>query len=140
MLHELIYTSFATIEMDENELADLLELSREKNVRLNISGLLVSYKREFIQLLEGERSDIFSLYETICKDERNQQNQLLWDGKIEERSFTDWSMAFLNVKDIDKSKLKAYSTFLQEGVPSLHFTGNKSMGRRLLMDMKDEFL
>lgn len=140
MLHELIYTSFATIEMDENDLANLLERSREKNVRLNISGLLVSYKREFIQLLEGEKSDIFSLYETICKDERNQQNQLLWDGEIEERSFTDWSMAFLNVKDIDKSKLKAYSTFLQEGVPSLHFTGNKSMGRRLLMDMKDEFL
>jgi len=140
MLHELIYTSFATREMDENDLTDLLEQSREKNARLNITGLLVSYKREFIQLLEGEKSDIFSLYDTICKDERNQQNQLLWDGEIKERSFTDWSMAFLNIKDIDQTKLKAYSTFLKEGVPSLNLTGNKSMGRRLLMDMKDEFL
>jgi len=140
MLHELIYTSFATREMDGNNLTDLLEQSREKNVSLNITGLLVYYKRGFIQLFEGEKSDIFSLYDTICRDERNQQNRVLWDGEIKERSFTDWSMAFLSIKDVDQTKLKAYSAFLQEGVPSLHLTDNKSMGRRLLIDMKDEFL
>lgn len=140
MLHELIYTSFSTREMDENDLTDLLEQSRKKNAGLNITGLLVYYKRGFIQLFEGEKSDIFSLYDTICKDERNQQNQILWDGEIKERSFTDWSMAFLNIKDIDQTKLKAYSTFLQEGVSSLNLTGNKSIGRRLLIDMKEEFL
>jgi len=140
MLHELIYTSFATHEMDENDLTSLLEQSREKNIRQNITGILVYYKRGFIQLFEGEKSDIFSLYETICKDERNQQNQLLWDGEIKERSFTDWSMAFLSDKDIDQTKLKAYSTFLQEGVSALHLSGNKTMGRRLLIDMKGEFL
>ncbi len=91
-------------------------------------------------MLEGEKSDIFSLYDTIYRDERNQQNRLLWDGEIKERSFTDWSMAFLNIKNIDQAKLKAYSTFLQEGVSSLHLTGNESMGRRLLINMKDEFL
>ena len=140
MEHELIYTSLATREMNEKDLTELLEQSREKNARLNITGLLVYGNREFVQLLEGKKSDIFSLYETIVKDDRHQQVKLLWDGEIEKKSFTDWSMEFLNIKDIDYSKLKGYSGFLQDGVSSLHLTDNKTTGRRLLTGLRDEFL
>jgi len=140
MNHELIYTSCATHEMDETNLTELLQQSREKNIRLNITGLLVYGNREFIQLLEGHKTEIFSLYDTIVKDDRHQQVELLWDSEIENRSFMDWSMAFLNVNTVDKIKLKAYSTFLQEGVSSLHLTGNKSIGRRLLIGMRNDFI
>jgi len=37
----------------------LLAQSREKNASLGITGLLVYGKREFIQLLEGNKKDIF---------------------------------------------------------------------------------
>jgi hypothetical protein len=140
MKHELLYTSLAVRKIDANDLSLLLAQSREKNASLGITGLLVYGKREFIQLLEGNKKDIFDLYDTIVKDERHQQVKLLWDGEIEDRSFRDWSMAFLNIEDIDQDKLAGYSHFLQQGIPSLHLTGSKSTGRRLLIDLRDEFL
>ena len=73
MLHELVYVSEATRDMSIADLTSLLDLSREKNTRLSITGLLVYYDQKFMQLLEGERTDIFSLYETIYMDERNKQ-------------------------------------------------------------------
>ena len=126
--------------MDINDLTALLTQSREKNARLKITGLLIYGKREFLQLLEGNKEDIFDLYNTIVKDKRHQQVNLLWDGAIDDRSFKDWSMAFLNIDDINLEKLKGYSSFLQQGLASLHLTGNKSIGRRLLIDLRDEFL
>lgn len=140
MEHELVYTSCATREMNKKDLTELLEVSRDKNARLNITGLLVYHNREFIQLLEGAKKDIFDLYDTICEDERNTQNQLLWDGEIKQRSFTDWAMAFVDTRDIDTSELEAYSPFLKEGITSLNLTGSKSMGRRMLLAMRDKFL
>jgi hypothetical protein len=138
--HELLYTSLAVREMDANDLTALLTQSREKNARLNITGLLIYGKREFLQLLEGNKKDIFDLYNTIVKDKRHQQVNLLWDGEIDDLSFEDWSMAFLNINDINLEKLAGYSSFLQQGLASLDLTGNKSIGRRLLIDLRDEFL
>jgi hypothetical protein len=140
MKHELLYTSLAVREMNTDDLTGLLAQSREKNARLKITGLLIYSKREFMQLLEGNKEDIFELYNTIVKDERHQQVKLLWDGEIEDRSFKDWSMAFLNIDDIEQDKLDGYSRFLQQGLASLHLTGNQSIGRRLLIDLRDEFL
>lgn len=140
MEHELIYTSLATRNMSEADLTSLLVQSRDKNLRLNITGLLVYGKREFVQLLEGKKEAIFDLYNTIVKDDRHQQVELLWHGDIKKRSFLDWSMAFLNIANIDTEKLAAYSHFLQDGVSSLRLTENKSIGRRLLIGMRDEFL
>ncbi|MES2408008.1 MAG: BLUF domain-containing protein [Pseudomonadota bacterium] len=140
MDHELIYTSCARYGMDDAGLIELLTQSREKNARLNITGLLVYNNREFMQLLEGKKNDIFTLYDTIVNDRRHQQVQLLWDGEIEGRSFLDWSMAFLNMANMAPEMLKSYSRFLQDGLSSLHLTGNKSVGKRLIINMRDDFL
>jgi len=140
MKHELIYTSRATHEMNENELTELLVQSREKNGRLKITGLLVYGNQEFIQLLEGNKDDVFNLYSTIVKDARHTDVKLIWDAEIEKRNFTDWSMAFLNINSVDLTELKTYSRFLQDGVSSLHCTGNKSIGKQLLVGMRDNFL
>ncbi len=140
MEHELIYTSLARREMNDQDLTELLIQSRDKNRRLNITGILVYHNREFMQLLEGTHQAIFDLYETIIKDERHKRVLLHWDGEIDKRNFTEWSMAFLNTKNIDTTSLGAYSHFLQDGVSALHLKGDKSMGRRLLLNIRDDFL
>lgn len=139
-LHELIYVSAATKEMAAEDLNSLLDQSREMNVRLGITGLLVYHHREFMQLLEGNKADIFSLYEAICLDERNQQNHLLWSGPIEQRSFADWSMAFLAPGDLALEGRPAYSDFLQHGLGQLALDAPRTMGKTFLMTLKDDFL
>ena len=138
--HELIYVSAATREMSLSDLTELLDQSREKNSRLHITGLLVYHRREFMQLLEGQKEDIFSLYETICGDDRNQQNRLMWDGPVAQRSFEDWSMAFLIPGELSLEGKPAYSSFLQHGLSQQVLGSSKTVGKTFLMTLRDDFL
>lgn len=139
-LHELVYVSVATREMSPLDLIALLDQSRDKNGRLRITGLLVYHQREFMQLIEGNKADIFSLYDTICRDDRNQQNHLLWDGPIAQRSFADWSMAFLAPGDLSLEGKPAYSDFLQRGLSAQVLSTPKTTGKKFLLTLRDDFL
>ncbi|MDH5473800.1 MAG: BLUF domain-containing protein [Gammaproteobacteria bacterium] len=139
-LHELIYLSSATREMSTKDLSALLDQSQEKNARLNITGLLIYHQREFMQLLEGDKSEIFSLYETICKDNRNKQNILLWDSPVEQRSFADWSMAFLTPDNLPLQGKPAYSSFLQTGLSHEDPDSPPTVGKTFLLSLRDDFL
>ena len=139
-LYELVYVSAATREMSPSDLTDILDQSREKNDRLHITGLLVYHQSEFMQLLEGSKAEIFSLYETICKDERNQQNRLMWDGPIAQKSFEDWSMAFLAPSELSLEGKPAYSSFLQRGLSAQALATPRTIGKRFLVSLRDDFL
>ena len=54
-MHELIYSSMATGEILEADILGLLKVTRHKNARLEVTGLLVYQKRtnEFLQISEG---------------------------------------------------------------------------------------
>lgn len=116
-MHELFYCSMATREMQDADILDLLEVSREKNSRLEVTGLLVYQKRtrEFMQILEGEKQVIFDLLETIKADKRHQSLKLIYEGEVPERSFKDWTMGFSDLESVDKSKLEGVSEFLEKG-------------------------
>lgn len=139
-LHELIYISLATQEMSIADLTDLLDQSRQKNSKFNITGLLIYHKKEFMQLLEGKKDDIFSLYDTICKDERNTQNHLLWNGPIQQRSFADWSMAFLLPAELSLAEKPAYSSFFQHGLNAQAMSTPKTIGKSFLISLREDFL
>ncbi len=116
-MHELFYCSMATREMLDADILDMLKVAREKNARLEVTGLLVYQKRtrEFMQILEGEKQVIFDLLETIKADERHLSLQLVYEGEIPERSFKGWSMGFADLESVDKSKLEGISDFLEKG-------------------------
>jgi hypothetical protein len=139
-LHELVYVSLATREMSPSDLTELLEQSRQKNARLNITGLLVYHNREFMQVLEGTKTEIFSLYDTISKDERNTNNYLMWDGPLAQRGFESWSMAFLAPAELSLEGKEAYSTFLQTGLMTLGRSQPETAGKVFLTTLRDDFL
>jgi len=126
--------------MSTTDLTDLLEQSRQKNARLKITGLLVYYKREFMQLLEGNKEDIFSLYETIYNDDRNMQNHLVWHGPVQQRSFANWSMAFLLPGELSLEGNSAYSTFLQHGFNAQVANAPRTTGKSFLISLREDFL
>jgi len=73
MIH-LIYVSSASQEMSEENLLFLLEQSRSRNKRQNVTGMLLYAKGNFFQVLEGEKSDVEEIYEAIENDGRNKGN------------------------------------------------------------------
>jgi len=140
VLHELTYCSLATRAMSPAELTALLNEAREKNLRRGITGLLVFFRQEFIQLLEGDRTEIFSLYKSICSDSRNGNNHLMWDEPIKQRSFADWSMAFTAMDDLTPKDKLGFSDFLDVGFGAMAQSGSASMGKKFLRLHRTAFL
>ena len=93
MIH-LLYISTATKEMDENDLLELFEQSRINNKKNNITGVLLYKDHTFIQVIEGEKNQVETLYEKIKKDHRNKNLVLLTKEEISQRSFPEWNMGF----------------------------------------------
>ena len=108
---QLIYISYATREMNEQNLLDLLEQSRIKNEKHNVTGLLLYAKDNFMQVLEGEEVVVDDIYQSILKDDRNTRNTIIQRESIDTRSFPQWSMGFKTASDIPPDMMKGYSDF-----------------------------
>jgi hypothetical protein len=66
-----------------------------------ITGVLCQGQGLFIQVLEGERSTVNRLYNTIIKDKRHQDVELVAIDEIQERKFPNWSMAHVIISESD---------------------------------------
>ena len=107
-MNYLIYVSSAVNLMTEQELEELLKISRLKNLEKNITGMLLYSDGTFIQVLEGRREDVKSTFEAIKKDERHKNLILIIEGDLEKRNFPDWSMGYLSVKREQMQSLEGY--------------------------------
>lgn len=110
-LYQLIYTSGATRELKDIELARLLLAARSSNAARDVSGILLYDAGSFLQVLEGEREVVDALYERIKKDPRHARVRTLLQRTLERRQFRDWSMGFVDVSQI-AGGLPGYSDFL----------------------------
>ncbi len=123
-MHTLIYTSYSLEDMKKEQLIDLLVQSREKNKKIDVTGMLVYYKRVFVQILEGRKEDIFFLFDRIGKDDRHTSIHLFYDTPIEKRSFYEWTMGFCDLNQIEADLLPGFTNMLEEGF-STEITNNK---------------
>ncbi len=103
-MHELIYRSVAHPGINHNDILDILHTSRSFNSANDITGCLIFYNMEFIQLLEGEEPKIKELYAKIEQDRRHSPVILLMEAPKKEKAFRHWSMAYqqLNTVDLDR--------------------------------------
>ncbi|MBS1545637.1 MAG: BLUF domain-containing protein [Bacteroidetes bacterium] len=107
MFH-LIYTSHAVHPMSESELVDLLKESRSFNSIHNITGMLLYVDGKFMQVLEGDETEVLSLYENIRRDPRHRRVATIVEGHSEDRVFKNWSMGF---KSLSSREAKSLSNF-----------------------------
>lgn len=136
-LIQLVYMSAATRPMDAVELTVLLAKAREKNQRLDVSGMLVYHDDSFLQVLEGAEAAVNTLYERIIQDDRHLGCTLLLRSYIDKRSFADWSMGFVNTKLFGPKSLPGYSDFFGRRFSRQAFAGDPSMAHKLLLAFRD---
>ncbi len=114
----IVYVSQATRPFKEDQLADLLLHSRERNTKDGISGLLIyrfndDFNRgNFVQVLEGPESSLENVWSRISKDKRHHTVVVVEEGSIETRMFENWSMGF---KNIDSQELREFEAFSDLG-------------------------
>ncbi len=94
MTFSLVYVSKAAAGITRQDLLDLMITSRTANAAADITGLLLYSDRSFLQLLEGPRDAVESLYAAIVRDQRHDDVTLVRAREQRDREFPDWSMAF----------------------------------------------
>lgn len=129
----LIYASSATRLLTDLELVQLLQQSCDKNVCLDITGLLLYRDGNFMQVLEGPDKAVTDLFSTIASDTRHRGVMLLLQEEIAERQFPSWSMGFRNLHDLVIDDVPGYSGFLNESLDSASFQSDPTRAQKLLL-------
>jgi hypothetical protein len=114
----IVYVSQAAKPFTEDQLADLLSHSRNRNTKDGITGLLIyrfndDFSRgNFVQVLEGPEESLENVWSRISKDKRHHTVVVVEEGSIDSRMFGSWSMGF---KNIDAKELKQFEGFSDLG-------------------------
>lgn len=101
MLIRMIYLSKIVTPQSANLTQSILLTAQNYNKAHNITGVLCEGKGLYLQALEGERRTVTHLYESISSDPRHTNVELIHCETITERRYKDWSMAFVNLSDIE---------------------------------------
>jgi hypothetical protein len=115
----IVYVSTAEMLMSDDELLDLLKVSRAKNKKYKVTGMLLYCQGTFMQVLEGEKHSVELIYQAIELDTRHKNIIKLASGTIKKRNFPDWSMAFASV---NSETLQEMEGFLS--LPNINLTNS----------------
>lgn len=111
MLVQLLYASRAVEELDDASITSIVRRSQANNLENGITGILCTYSEGgiFLQVLEGARAKVNTLYGNISRDPRHRDVTLLRYEEIEERMFSSWRMGSVDLKRINVSTILRYS-------------------------------
>lgn len=136
MLFYLVYISSAPHPMSDAELRELLAISRENNLRDELSGMLLYKDGNFMQVLEGRKLKVLTLAEKLRRDTRHKKMFVILEGDIEERAFEGWSMGFKHLTDLTAEQVPGYTEFMNIPLTPEAFAGEPNDVWRLLMLFK----
>lgn len=137
-MYELLYTSVSAKGLNAKMLAEIQHVSKLNNQLKEITGMLVYYDREIMQLLEGEESDVKALYEKIRKDERHTLIHVFYQGNISERAFGNWSMeaVALNAEQVRRHILNDQEMQKQTPLNNM-IKENPNRGKKTFLSLRD---
>ena len=103
MLVELLYNSASVqSQLTDLDLDHILASARRRNVAEKITGMLLYYRGEFVQILEGEKASVENIYQKfIGPDLRHTALDKVHQNTISHRSFSEWSMGFVGAAEIE---------------------------------------
>lgn len=109
MLVRLLYASRAAEPVTPELIDSVMAQCRAHNPALGITGILCHGGDVFMQVLEGGRTAVNSLYADIVRDPRHRDIAVLHFEEVTERRFAGWTMGQVNLAKINPSILLKYS-------------------------------
>lgn len=132
-LIHLIYISSATKWPTEKDLKSLMAQARARNLRQNITGLLLYNNATYMQVLEGPTGDVHEIFEAICEDPRNNGVVKLIDESIQQRDFPQWSMGFKHLDHLGADTPPGFVEVFGGKLDKALALGNSSATVRMLL-------
>jgi Sensors of blue-light using FAD len=119
-----------------NGLETLLEERRQKNVKADITGMLLYQDGAFFQVLEGDRAVVEALLKRIAADKRHERVTRIILESITERAFAAWSMGYPNVSWAELAEIPGLNDFFIGGKKSFLHLG-EGRAKTLLSAFKE---
>ncbi len=79
----------------EADIESILRASQTWNLNNGITGVLVTNKRMYAQIIEGPAALVKNLFGHIICDKRHHDARIISSHQSDKRIFGDWSMAFV---------------------------------------------
>jgi len=133
----LIYVSTSVKLLNDEELLDILKISRENNSSKDVTGLLLYKGGNFMQVLEGPDEAVEALYEKIKADPRHKDVNVLSREQISARQFPAWEMAFQNLDNPAIKNEPGYSQFLHDEFSADVYRENPLRAYIMLLTFRD---
>jgi Sensors of blue-light using FAD len=132
----LVYVSSAVEIMTNNELRELLEISRANNQKLGITGMMLYKDGNFMQALEGPDDAVRNLYKKVSADRRHRNIFKVFEKNIETREFGEWSMALCNFNQSPEESAEGFSQFSCDPLDSRGFRDSPTTAHKLLLSFR----
>lgn len=106
-LYCILYISTMKIQQSKEEIKEMLKLFQKRNNENGISGLMLYHDRNVIQCIEGNKENLYRLYNNISNDKRHYNIIKIIDKNITTRNFINWDLNFkeLNYNEFVKMSL-----------------------------------
>ena len=92
---QVFSVSRATAAFDNAQVQSIVQASRRRNARLDVTGCLLFSGHCFAQVLEGRQSVVSALARRIATDPRHLGSRVLSETECDEREYADWAMGYL---------------------------------------------
>lgn len=123
-IKRLTYVSKLNAVMTQEDILELGRLSSENNKKLDVTGVLISVRDYFFQVLEGDASIVDTLIEKISQDPRHHEITILSaETGCEERLFSEWGMKTVTLNESNDLMLLAISMMMQNIAQSYNAVG-----------------
>lgn len=136
-LYSLVYTSIAVKVHGDDDLEDILTVSRRNNQPRGVTGMLLFKDGHFIQALEGEKDVVLPLYDKISADPRHCNIYQVSGRVVAERTFGDWTMGYHRLDSVAPDELPGFTDFLQRPFDPQFLLENPSRAIYLLEFFKN---
>ncbi len=101
MLIRMLYVSTAVGPITTTVTGTILRSAQAFNADNGITGVLCQGQGVYLQVLEGRRSEVNTLYARIAADKRHKNVQLMTFEDIAQRRYGAWAMAHVDLTDAD---------------------------------------
>jgi len=131
----ILYVSKRDESTTAEDVAAILQISRERNTSADVTGLLICTESLFAQALEGPMDDVLETLERIQHDPRHRNVALLEREEIDQRYFADWSMGFTQVDDFELAQKVTGGEMMSPDDLFPYFRENKNSMKTLMRNV-----
>lgn len=90
--------------MSAAELNEILSVAQKNNKNIDVTGSLFYNGGWFLQVLEGPKATLDTLYKKVEKDTRHKNSRVLYNEPAKFRLFSRWNMNMTNLDDKQADK------------------------------------